>query len=84
MLGRAGLITLAADTFTRQRQDRALPMLALEVSFMSKHRSPGGLGEDEASWHKKQESGKEKEKAIVFSYVYVYLTVHFTSSVSSQ
>lgn len=66
MLGRAGLITLSADTFTMQRQDRALPMLALEVSFVSKHRSPGGLGGNEASWHKKQEHGKEKDKAIVF------------------
>ena len=60
MLGRAGLITLSTDTFTVQRRDRALPMLALENSILSKHRPPGALGEDEGERHGKKESGKER------------------------
>lgn len=49
--GGARLITLSTDTFAMQRRDRALPMLALENSILSKHRPPGGQGEDEGDWN---------------------------------
>lgn len=67
--GEKGL-KLSTDTFTIEKQDRALPMLALEDFIPSKHRLPSELGKFEGRWHRRGISGKEKaeERSAVLSF----------------